>query len=88
MIFISSREIRKNPAVLWKNDEVVLTVNGKPRAVVIKIDGDPKEVLDLVEKVRVQLAVEKLRMFSMEKGLNKLSEDEIEKIIEEVRKEK
>ena len=88
MVFISSREIRNNPALLWKNDEVVLTVNGKPKALVIKIDGDPKEILDLIEKVKVQMAVEELRMFSLKKGLNKLSSDEIEKIIEEVRKER
>lgn len=88
MVFISSREIRNNPALLWENDEVVLTVNGEPKAVVIKIDGDPKMVLDLIEKVKAQMAVEELRMFSLKKGLNKLLSDEIEKIIEEVRKEK
>ena len=87
MIFISSSEIRNNPELLWKDDEAVLTVNGKPKAVVIKIEGDPKAALDLIEKVRVQMAVEELRMFSLKKGLNKLSNDEIEKIIEEVRKE-
>ena len=88
MVFISSREIRNNPALLWKNDEVVLTVNGKPKAVVIKIDGDPKIVLDLIEKVKAQMAVEELRIFSLKKGLNNLSDGEIEKIIEEVRREK
>ncbi len=88
MVFISSREIRNNPALLWKNDEVVITVNGKPKAVVIRIDDDPKMVLDLIEKVKAQMAVEELRIFSLEKGLNKLSGDEIEKIIEEVRRER
>ncbi len=88
MMFISSREIRNNPALLWKDDEAVLTVNGKPKAVVIKIEGDPKKILDLIEKVKVQMAVEELRMFSIKKGLNKLSNDEIEEIIEEVRKER
>ncbi len=38
--------------------------------------------------MRVQMAVEKLRMFSLEKGLNRLSEDEIEEIIREARKQK
>ena len=88
MLFVSSKEIRDNPAILWKNDEVILTVNGKPRAIVIRIDGDPKEMLDTIKKARTQLAVEKLRMFSLEKGLNDLSEEDIEKIIKEVRKEK
>ncbi len=88
MMFISSREIRNNPALLWKDDEAVLTVNGKPKAVVIKIEGDPKKILDLIEKVKVQMAVEELRMFSIKKGLNKLSNDEIEEMIEEVKKER
>jgi hypothetical protein len=88
MRFVSSREIRNNPAVLWKNDETVITVNGKPKVIVMKIDGDLKEILNFIEKIRVQIAVEKLRMFSLEKGLNKLSDDEIEEIVREVRKEK
>lgn len=88
MRFVSSRDIRNNPAVLWKNDETVITVNGKPKAVVMRIDGDPKEILDFIERMRVQMAVEKLRMFSLEKGLNKFSEDEIEEIIREARKQK
>ncbi|PLV56747.1 hypothetical protein [Thermotoga sp. SG1] len=85
MRFVSSRDIRNNPAVLWKDNETVITVNGKPKAIVMKIDGDPKEILDFIEKIRVQMAVEKLRMFSLEKGLNKLSEDEIEEIIREAK---
>ncbi|WP_461791106.1 hypothetical protein [Pseudothermotoga sp.] len=47
----------------------------------MKIDGDPKEVLDFMEKIRVQTAVEKLRLFSLEKGLDKLSEEEVEKYL-------
>jgi len=86
MRFVSSRDIRNNPAVLWKDDETVITVNGKPKAIVMKIDGDPKEILDFIEKIRVQMAVEKLRLFSLEKGLDKLSEDEIEEIVREARK--
>jgi NAD kinase len=85
--FVSSRDIRNNPAVLWKDSEAVITVNGKPKAVVVRIDGDPKEILDFIEKIRVQMAVEKLRVFSLEKGLNKLSENEIEEIVREARKQ-
>ncbi|GAB4319724.1 nucleotidyltransferase domain-containing protein [Pseudothermotoga elfii] len=88
MRFVSSRDIRNNPAVLWKDDETVITVNGKPKAIVMKIDGDPKEILDFIEKIRVQMAVEKLRLFSLEKGLDRLSEDEIEEIVREARKQK
>lgn len=88
MIFVSSRDVKANPAVLWKNDEVVVTVNGKPKAIVIKIDGDPKEIFDAVDSVRAQIALEKLRLYSIEKGLDKLTDEEIEKIIREVRSHK
>jgi len=48
MKFISSREIRSNPARLWEvtgNDESVITVNGKPRAIVVAVGDDLEETL-------------------------------------------
>ena len=85
MIFVSSRDLKSNPAVLWKNNEVVITVNGKPKAVAIRIDGDPREILDTIERARTQLVLEKLRIYSVEKGFDKLSEEEVEEIIEKSR---
>ncbi|HHT10635.1 MAG TPA: type II toxin-antitoxin system Phd/YefM family antitoxin, partial [Candidatus Atribacteria bacterium] len=38
MKFVSSKELRNNPAELWKSinkEEVIITVNGKPKAIVI-----------------------------------------------------
>lgn len=43
MKFISSREIRSNPVRLWEvtgSDESVITVNGKPRAIVVAVGED------------------------------------------------
>ncbi len=85
MIFVSSRDLKSNPAVLWKNNEVVITVNGKPKAVAIRIDGNPREILDMIERTRAQLVLEKLRIYSVEKGFDKLSEEEVEEIIEKSR---
>jgi len=85
MIFVSSRDLKSNPAVLWKNNEVVITVNGKPKAVAIRIDGNPREILDMIERARAQLVLEKLRIYSVEKGFDKLSEEEVEEIIEKSR---
>jgi len=55
MKFISSREIRSNPALLWKvtgNDESVITVNGKPRAIVVAVGEDLEETLASFRRAR------------------------------------
>ena len=86
MKFVSSREVKRNPAVLWKSDKVVVTVNGKPKALVLKVsDYDIEEIMNLLNRVKAQLALEKLRMYSLEKGLDSMSEDEINTLVEEIR---
>ena len=53
MKFITSREIRSNPARLWEgpgSDESVITVNGKPRAIVIAAGTDVEETLSAIRK--------------------------------------
>ncbi len=55
MKFISSREIRSNPARLWEltvNDETVITVNGKPRAIVLAVGDNLEEMLLIVRRAR------------------------------------
>jgi hypothetical protein len=89
MKFISSREIRSNPARLWElpiNDEAVITVNGKPRAIVLAVGDDLVETLFTMRRARISAAVEKIRITSWEKGLENLSEQEIEAEISHSRK--
>lgn len=89
MRFISSREIRSNPARLWElpaNDEAVITVNGKPRAIVLAVGDDLVETLFTMRRARISAAVEKIRIASREKGLENLSEQEIEAEISHSRK--
>ena len=81
MKFISSREIRSNPARLWElpaHDEAVITVNGKPRAIVLPIGNNLEETLSIVRRARASAALEKIRISSREKGLDNLSEQEID----------
>ncbi|MDO9549939.1 MAG: hypothetical protein Q7J03_03100 [Methanoregula sp.] len=81
MNFISSREIRSNPARLWEvtgTDETIITVNGKPRAIVLPVGEDLEETLVTMRRARASSALEKIRIFSREKGLENLSEQEIE----------
>jgi hypothetical protein len=89
MKFISSREIRSNPARLWElpaNDEAVITVNGKPRAIVLAVGDDLEETLSTMRRARTSAALEKIRITSCEKGLDKMSEQEIEAEISHSRK--
>jgi hypothetical protein len=86
MKFITSREIRSNPAHLWEgsgNDESVITVNGKPRAIVIAVGEDLEETLSAVRKARAVTALEKIRVFAHRKGLDTFSDEEI---AEEIRR--
>ncbi|MDP2797229.1 MAG: hypothetical protein Q8N94_06945 [Methanoregula sp.] len=89
MKFISSREIRSNPARLWElpaHDEAVITVNGKPRAIVLAVGDDLEETLSTMRRARVSAALEKIRISSREKGLDNMSEQEIEAEISHSRK--
>ena len=81
MKFISSREIRSNPACLWELpaiDETVITVNGKPRAIVLAVGDNFEETLSIMRRARASAALEKIRISSREKGLDNLSEQEID----------
>ena len=81
MKFISSREIRSNPARLWELpaiDEIVITMNGKPRAIVLPIGDNLEETLSIMRRVRASAAVEKIRKSSREKGLENISVQEID----------
>ncbi len=88
MKFITSREIRSNPARLWEgagNDESVITVNGKPRAIVIAAGEDLEETLSAVRRARAVTALEKIRIDVHRKGLDKLSDNEIAEEIRQSR---
>jgi len=89
MKFISSREIRSNPARLWEvtgSDEAVITVNGKPRAIVLAVGDDLEETLSTMRRARTSAALEKIRISTFKKGLDKMSEQEIEAEISHSRK--
>jgi hypothetical protein len=81
MKFISSREIRSNPARLWEvtgSDESVITVNGKPRAIVVAVGEDLEVTLASLRRARAFNALEKIRIYAREKSLENLTDQEIE----------
>ena len=88
MKFITSREVRSNPARLWEgtgSDESVITVNGKPRAIVVAVGEDLEETLMAFRRARVSTALEKIRQSARENGLETLSEQEIDTEINRLR---
>lgn len=89
MKFITSREVRSNPARLWEvtgGDESVITVNGKPRAIVVAVGEDLEETLSAFRRARASTALERIRIYAREKGLDNLSEKEIDAEINHSRK--
>jgi hypothetical protein len=89
MKFITSREIRSNPARLWEGSrdfESIITVNGKPRAIVIGTGEDPEATLQAVRKARAALAIERIRNESLKTGMDKIPENGIDNEIRQVRK--
>lgn len=90
MRYISSAELRSNPALLWKEGEdtdTIITVNGKPKVISISIHGEPEEVIDLIRRLRAEQAIEHMWQKSKELGAEKLKLSDINKEIREVRNE-
>lgn len=88
MKFISSREVRTNPARLWElpnGDETVITVNGKPRALVVAVGEDLEAALTSVRRARAATAVEKIRLHARKDGHDTISDNEIDNEIRIVR---
>jgi antitoxin (DNA-binding transcriptional repressor) of toxin-antitoxin stability system len=81
---MTSKELRNNPSKLWESgtgEETVITVNGKPKAIVIEAEnGDIEEQLKSIRRAKAQSAIDKLRTYSIKRGLNKLTDDDILKI--------
>jgi prevent-host-death family protein len=88
MKFVTVRDFRIKPGSVWdnleKNEEVVITSNGKPIALLTGIsDITFDETLKALRRAKAELAVSRMRMTSMKKGL---SAKEIESEITSARK--
>ncbi len=93
MRFVTVRELRSKTATLRKDleqdREIVLTANGRPFAVVSRIEPDSlEEELQAIRRARAKVAVERLRAQAQAKGLNRLTMDDIEAMIAETRRQR
>lgn len=90
MKFVSSRELRINPGEVWKKlrqeKDLVITSNGKPVGVLTFADEDSLEdVLATLRQGRALAAATKIRRAAAAQGLNKMTQKNIEKVIQESR---
>lgn len=88
MNFYSMRDLRTKSKTMWSDldngDEVVLTNNGKPSAIVIDIpEGYFDETVQAVRQAKAMIALNSMRQKAAKDGY--MSDDEINDIIGEVR---
>ena len=92
MLFMTTRELRTNTKELWEaldsQQEIVLTHNGKPRAIVINTDSaELEEDLSMIRSARAQKIWYALRSRPEESGTTDMSMEEIDAMIAETRAE-
>jgi len=82
MEFMTVRELSKSPkdtlTKLSKDGKAVLTNNGKPQALIFKIDGENFErTLSLLQKLEFMQNLSEMRLASLQNGNANMTLDEI-----------
>ncbi|MDD5370550.1 MAG: hypothetical protein PHQ40_15815 [Anaerolineaceae bacterium] len=94
MEFIPYRVLRNEPTALRKKledeGELVITVDGKPFAVMIDLAGGENmdDILLMVSRLRAQMAARAIRSQARRDGLDKLSEEQVDELIQKARAER
>jgi antitoxin (DNA-binding transcriptional repressor) of toxin-antitoxin stability system len=93
MEFVSIRDMRTRPGEVWQQLEaagdLILTSSGRPFALMIAAKGeDVEDLLQAVRRARAQLAVSRLRKQATQRGLDRMSDEEIEAEIQAARRER
>jgi len=89
--FVTVRELRLKSGEVWrklqKEGELVITSNGKPVAVLSNIkENYLEEYLQDLRRVRAVLAVKNMQARTREKGLDQITDAEIQNEIKAVRR--
>ena|SRR3990167_4114407 len=92
MEFVTVRDLRIHTGKVWEKLEekkdLIITSNGRPMAIMTEISGDTLEAtLNAVREARGRGAIRQMRRDALQKGLDKLSEKEIEAEIKQTRQE-
>lgn len=91
MKFVTVRDFRIRPGEVWKNlendEEVIITSNGKPIALLTGIsDVTFDETIKVFRRAKAEFAVSKMRKTAVRKGLPRMPKEEIEAEIKAVRR--
>lgn len=91
MRFFGTRILRNNPGEFWaaldEGETVVLTADGKPRGIILPTsEAEFEQAIDVLRRVRYQVALERAWAAARESGADQISEAEIEEEIAAVRR--
>lgn len=89
MKFVSTRDLRNRPGYvrdLAQKEELVLTANGKPIAILLGVDEDGLEdAAQAVRQAKALLALSRLRKQASRRGSSRLSSGDVDREIRAVR---
>ena len=93
MKFATIREFRSKTAemrrALEREQEIILTANGKPVAIVCRVNADNvEEQLMAIRRARARVALDQIRADAKARGLDKMTMTEIDTLIAKVRRAK
>ena len=88
MNFYSVRDLRTDSKSMWadlnRGDEVVLTNNGRPSALMIDIpEGSFDEIVQAVRQAKAMIALNSMRRRAAREGF--ISDEDIEALIDEAK---
>jgi len=91
MKFVTVRDFRTSPAVIWKKlpseREMIITNNGKPIALITSLtDETLEDTVSALRQAKAANAMKKMQEISASLGNDKMTLDNINKIIKETRK--
>jgi len=89
MKFLSTRELRNRPGrvrELTQEDDLVLTANGRPVAMVVGVaEEDVEETAQLLRQVRAQRALARMRRGAARRGVADMPAAEIQEQVRRAR---
>lgn len=93
MKFITVRDIRTSPAAIWRElpdeQEMVITNNGKPIALLTPLTGETlEETVSSIRRARAANAVRKMRRIAEDRGLSTMTDEEIQAEIDASRRDR
>jgi antitoxin (DNA-binding transcriptional repressor) of toxin-antitoxin stability system len=93
MKFISIRDLRNDTAGLRRDlqadREIVVTANGRPIAIMTRVDPDTvEEEILAIRRARARAALSRMRDRARSEGLDRLTMDQIDDIVSRARRDR